>query len=419
MKQRWFLRAAALCCALLLGGCSGGDALAAARIEAGTDAAQTEAAGTGEASEALLRALSDFTVKTAAEILPAAEGENALYSPASLYLALAMTAEAAAGETQAQLLALLGAEDLDSLRAEAGNWYRSLCYDGEEETLAVAGSLWLNEAVSFRREPLDRLADSYDAYAYQADFFSPGYPETVASWVREKTGGLLGEAADFKPEPDSALLLLSTLYFKGSWSSPFPESRTADGEFFLADGESVTARFMEKKTGSSYLDGENFTAASLRMRNGAEMWFILPDEGVSPAELAADPETLSAALFPQETVDGRVEFRVPQFDYSVSLKNLPEFLRELGMTDAFDGQLADFSPLSEVPLFVSGVRQDATLSIDEEGCVGAAYTAVSMNTSGAMPPEEAFTLHLDRPFLFAVKSHGSVLFVGIVENPAA
>ena len=185
MKQRWFLRAAALCCALLLGGCSGGDALAAARIEAGTDAAQTEAAGTGEASEALLRALSDFTVKTAAEILPAAEGENALYSPASLYLALAMTAEAAAGETQAQLLALLGAEDLDSLRAEAGNWYRSLCYDGEEETLAVAGSLWLNEAVSFRREPLDRLADSYDAYAYRADFSSPDYPESVASWVQE------------------------------------------------------------------------------------------------------------------------------------------------------------------------------------------------------------------------------------------
>ncbi len=413
-RNRWAALLCAALCAMPLSGCS--DALAAARIEAGTHTADAAAE---EPSEAFLRSLADFTAKTAAEILPeAGEGENALYSPASLYLALAMTADTAAGETQAQMRALLGAKDADSLRAEAGNWYRSLCYDGEKGTLAAAGSLWLNEAVSFRQEPFDRLADSYGAYAYRADFSSPDYPETVAAWVREETGGLLGEAADFKPGPDSALLLLSTLYFKGMWSEPFPESLTADGEFFLADGSTVTARFMEREAGSGYIDGDGFTAASLPFRGGAEMRFILPDEGVSPAGLVADPETLAAALFPEETVYAQVDFRVPQFDYGVSLDELARPLRALGVTDAFDGALADFSPLSEEPLFLSSVRQDAAISIDEEGCVGAAYTAVSMNTAAAMPPEENFTLDLNRPFLFAVMEGETVLFVGIVENPA-
>ena len=114
----------------------------------------------------------------------------------------------------------------------------------------------------------------------------------------------------------------------------------------------------------------------------------------------------------------QVDFRVPQFDYGVSLDELARPLRTLGVTDAFDGALAEFSPLSEEPLFLSSVRQDAAISIDEEGCVGAAYTAVSMNTGAAMPPEENFTLDLNRPFLFAVMEGETVLFVGIVENPA-
>ena len=128
-RNRWAALLCAALCAMPLSGCS--DALTAARIEAGTHTADAAAE---EPSEAFLRSLADFTAKTAAEILPeAGEGENALYSPASLYLALAMTADTAAGETQAQMRALLGAKDADSLRAEAGNWYRSLCYDLSED----------------------------------------------------------------------------------------------------------------------------------------------------------------------------------------------------------------------------------------------------------------------------------------------
>ena len=81
------------------------------------------------------------------------------------------------------------------------------------------------------------------------------------------------------------------------------------------------------------------------------------------------------------------------------------------------------TPLIDNPalsLYISDIRQETTLTIDEEGCEGAAYTKVEYSTSGAeyIPPRQV-ELNLNRPFLFAVRAHGGVLFVGIVENPAS
>lgn len=417
MKRR-FTRLSALFClaGILLSSC-GGTSRSSAKIPAGSGQ-KVSAAEVELPSEYFIQSLTAFTVDTAAAVLPeGSDSTNRLYSPSSLYLALAMLADTANGDTQAQILDLLGAEDVEELRMEASNWYRSLCHEGSDNTLAVAGSLWLNEEIPFRQEPLDRLADSYGAYAYQTDFSSASLPKEIAAWVREATHGLLGDAADFQPEKDSALFLFSTLYFKGAWSNPFSKELTKEADFTRADGSTVTVEFMEQKAQSGYVDGENFAASFLPMQNGATMVLVLPDEGVSPAEVAADPEALTAAFFPEETEYGKVNFRVPKFDYSVSLEDLPEVLQTLGMTDAFDDVLADFSPLSEYPLFVSNIRQEATLSIDEEGCEGAAYTEVSMNTSAAMPPEQEFTLNLDRPFLYAVQYRDTILFTGIVNDP--
>ncbi|MGI5894763.1 MAG: serpin family protein [Candidatus Merdivicinus sp.] len=401
--------------ALLLTGCGN---TVSAKISAGSG----ETASTAEPvrpEDDFVKAAADFAAVTASKVLSeAVPGQNYLYSPASLYLALAMTADTASGETQQQMLSLLGAEDADSLREDASNWYQYLC-SGEEGTVEIAGSLWLNEGIPFHQEALDRLADSYDAYAYQMDFTSASLPKEVAAWVREATHGLLGDASDFQPEPDSALFLLSTLYFKGAWSSPFSEDDTETGDFIASNGTVLSIPFMQKSAQTAYVDGGNFAAASLSMQNGAVMTFILPDEGVSPAEVAADSDALFAAYFPENSEYGKVNFRVPKFDYSASVETLPEILQTLGMTDAFDGEQADFSILSSEPLFISNIRQEATLSIDEEGCEGAAYTQVSMNATAAMPPEQEFTLNLDRPFLFAVRYRDTILFTGIVENPSA
>lgn len=57
-----------------------------------------------------IKALNEFTYKTSANILTEA-GKNINYSPISLYYALSLAASGAEGETEDQLLALLGVSD--------------------------------------------------------------------------------------------------------------------------------------------------------------------------------------------------------------------------------------------------------------------------------------------------------------------
>ena len=94
---------------------------------------------------------------------------------------------------------------------------------------------------------------------------------------------------------------------------------------------------------------------------------------------------------------------------------LAEILSALGMNDAFTGE-ADFSGISDQePLFISNIRQNAHLGIDEEGVEGAAYTEI-MYAGAALPKDEAEMI-LDRPFLYAIENNGQIVFIGICENP--
>ena len=86
-------------------------------------------------------------------------------------------------------------------------------------------------------------------------------------------------------------------------------------------------------------------------------------------------------------------------------------MKELGVRAAFDAQVADFTPLTDVPAFLSNVRQAARVKVDEEGVEAAAFTEMSVCTSSL--PMGVVEMKLDRPFIFAIyDQHDLPLFVG-------
>ena len=94
-------------------------------------------------------------------------------------------------------------------------------------------------------------------------------------------------------------------------------------------------------------------------------------------------------------------------------------LRSLGVTDVFDADTADFSPLMDNTdgIFLSQAKHAARVAIDEKGVIAAAYTVMAA-AGAAMPPDERVDFTLDRPFLFAVTGgSGTALFAGIVNTP--
>ena len=111
-----------------------------------------------------------------------------------------------------------------------------------------------------------------------------------------------------------------------------------------------------------------------------------------------------------------VNLRLPKFDVSSGM-DLAGTLRTMGVTDCFDPERSDFTPLSGETLWVGRVQHDARLTVDEQGVRAAAYTAASLKAEAELPEEEVdFTL--DRPFIFLLVSADSVpLFTGVVNQP--
>lgn len=367
-------------------------------------------------------ALTPFFEAGIRQFLTGGEGENQLYAPLNVYMALGMLAETTEAESRAQILDLLGADSLETLREQTDRiWQANYCNDGATTSI-LAGSLWLNEKIAFRQETLDVLADHYHASSYQGVMGSDELNRALQTWLDEQTGGLLGEqAAGEKLDADTVLALAATVNFHARWNEEFWAENTQSAVFHGADGD-VTCDFMHQD-GETYYRGTRFAAVPKALANGGAMWFFLPDEGVTAEELLADDE-MTAFLLGSEDARGEGEYvtvhlAVPKFDVS-SEADLTDGLKALGVTDVFDPDISDFSPLTTDAerLCVSKADHAVRVKIDEEGCTAAAYTVMAI-VGAAMPPAEEVDFVLDRPFVFAVTGNGGLpLFVGIVNQPA-
>jgi serpin B len=93
----------------------------------------------------------------------------------------------------------------------------------------------------------------------------------------------------------------------------------------------------------------------------------------------------------------------------------------MGMKTAF-GKAADLSGMSERQLFVSAVRQQAFVEVDEQGTEAAAVTMVTTPSSGIPEtPPKPFQMIVDRPFLFLIADERTetILFMGAMFEPGA
>ena len=141
---------------------------------------------------------------------------------------------------------------------------------------------------------------------------------------------------------------------------------------------------------------------------------MLPDEGVTPESLLARDGFLTELTGEYSMAD--VVWSVPRFDVKSSV-DLKDILKALGVTDAFDENVADFTPLTDSGAVVSSVMQAARVKIDEDGVEAAAYTEIVADTTAAEEPPPVVKMNLNRPFLFVILNDANVpLFVGTVQT---
>ncbi len=376
-------------------------------------------------TEQFAEAYEEFSVETTAKLF-AGTDENMVYSPLSLYYALALAASGAEGETLEEMLDVLGYDDVNALTKDCKGSFEALYYVPNEKNkvseydtesrhkLTIANSIWADDAIQLKSDFAKQGAENFYADIFRSDLQSQETANAKAQWVKERTNGLIEPQAT-PASGEQILSIINTIYFYDEWMTRFQKENTKEDVFTCTDGTEVTCEFMNMNMGShGFGRGENYTESSLSLKNGS-MTFYLPDEGVDVRELVENEEILEGIMDGNgEYTSGQVTWKVPKFSYGSSME-LAGMLKALGMEDAFlDG--ADFSGIADAStMFISNIRQDAHIGIDEVGVEGAAFTEI-MFAGSAMPQGRADMI-LDRPFLYVVRKNGTVIFMGICENP--
>lgn len=352
---------------------------------------------------------------------------NFVFSQTSISLALAMLYGGAAGNTAAQMAAALhftlpperlhpafDALDLALRTPPAGA-------DANAFRLAIANSTWVQKGFAFLSSYLDLLAENYDAGLFTEDFLSA--PESARAdinrWVSEQTEHMIPEL--FHPgsiDWSTRLVLANAVYFHGIWWDGFSPT-SPDGVFHAPAGDVMVPMMSSPKNNAVLWGDVGWTCARLAYNGGTtSMILLVPDAGTFDAfEQGLTASSLAGILAPPSTTWGRLT--MPRFKFSTA-SLLASVLKQLGMSDAFDGDLADFSGMDGArDLSVSEVIHQAVIAVDEQGTTAAAATGTTVGIVLVLV-EEGQLLVVDRPFLFFIRHNptGAILFQGRVVDPS-
>lgn len=372
----------------------------------------------------LLAGLEGFANNLTCFGLGSSETVNACLSPVSLYLALALLAQGAQGDTRLQLTDALGVygEEADDLAEDCADlmrvlWARTTPEDDPAPSiLRVANSVWMNAAASFEKPFLDVATRDFFAECFEVAEPCPEAGGAMGAWVAEHTGSTLAPAIEL----DAAWVasLINTVWFKDGWVNPFNEADTAPAAFHAAAGD-VECDFMTAVSTCNIVRSSGYQVASLPLSTGASIAFLLPDEGVDPRSFFGRAMGVGK-LFSLDGPDAEraeVTFVVPRVSFETRT-DLADVCRQMGIVDAF-GDKADLGAMTPDPVSVNQVEQGTRFSMNEMGIEASAYTLIAMVMSAPLPEElEQVEFRLDRPFAFRLTDpHGIVLFTGIVGDP--
>jgi len=351
------------------------------------------------------------------------ENKNLMLSPLSASTALTMLLNGCGGNTYDQLKKTLRYPE-DMSISEINEVYKSLVTQllqvDPKVKLALANAIFYRESFSVKAPFLNMMSSDFEAQTEGLDFALPSALITINKWAYDNTNGKIPKVLD-EISPDAVMFLMNALYFKGDWSYQFDKSLTSNRPFYMAEGNSVNVSTMNGEVGSKVASGINYKAIELPYgRTNFTMVVIVPNETLANFNTPFTAEmwnTITSTLDEQEEY-GEMIVYMPKFKFSYE-KQLNDQLQSMGMIDAFNPGLANLSGISDASIFVSFVKQNTFVEVDEKGTEAAAVTTIGVELSSAPPQPRQFII--DKPFIFAIRERttNALLFIGQIVNPLA
>ena len=337
------------------------------------------------------------------------KGKTTLVSPLSVLTALALVQNGAQGDTLAQLEQALGGLDRDTLNA----YMRAYCdFLTESEELKIANSVWTDSSAEAKRAFLQKAVDSYSAQLFSAPLSDPKTVESINSWVKKNTDGMIPKIIE-KADRYAVMMLVNAIAFDAKWETPYRRSDIEKLEFTSYSGSKKKTDFM-CSTENVYLKDGGTVGFMKPYKNGRFAFAaLLPDEntGIDDYVASLSGDKLMK-IFSSAKRGNEVNVKMPKFRAEYSAQ-LIDTLKKMGVKDAFDSKTADFSSLIENrDAYIATVVHKTFIEVDENGTRAAASTLVGADTMSLMEPYSVF---LNRPFVYMIVDTETnlPLFIGV------
>lgn len=360
-------------------------------------------------------------------------GENAIFSPLSIQLSLAVLYAGTEGTTRAEMRTVLGYPGTDfelhrsfaALRALLGAAAPGAA-EAKEELLCASG-LFVQQGFEVKPGYLALLAKFYGAAPQSIDF--RGSPAAAAKamndWIGKATRGrfdsLVAPTGDFAQTKLSAV---DAIHFKSRWQTRL---LTAEPLPFRRPGAAPKeVRMMEIEQRLPYRKYPTFSAAKLPFLAEFDFVILLPDQVDGLPELERSlPATVLSDAFERPLV----ELTLPPFRHAPPTLGLTDLLRRMGLRSVFDAAPvggADLrriaAPTAEGALVLSDIWHRAKIEVTRFGAEATAVTVKRKSAKSSQKvtptPIPRVELKIDHPFLFAIvhRATSAALFLGRVEK---
>jgi serpin B len=356
----------------------------------------------------------------------AESSKNIVFSPVSLQLGLAMTAELAVGKTQQEIIETavlpeeattrqLGVERiLARLNSHSAN-------EGESIQLSLTNGAWLSSKVSFHPSIKQLLSQYYQAELYPANFhlFPEETRQEINGWVEEKTQHYI---QNLLPEGSidqlTQMVVINTLYMRAPWAKPFNPEMTYEAPFYGTDQSFVP--YMHEIGIFGLLKETYETIIELPFQRSSShsvsLFIVLPHSKSALAEVEKNLTTRRLDHWITNTKPTYVDLSLPKFKIA-SHFNAKELLKKMGLQRPFSLEATFHLGERDDHVMITDIVHQAVFEVDEQGGSGSAATGIVIGIKSCQKIPQV--VNVNRPFLVFVadKTSGVVLFAGRVIHP--
>ena len=356
----------------------------------------------------------DFAFDFINRVNDTAEGDFFI-SPLSMQFLLGMLLDGADGQTADEICSVLGygAGEVDEVNDYCLSMLKQLPGLDKKTKLEIANAIVVNQNYTLLDNFKATTKKYFEAEVSNMDFTdATGTANKINKWCSRHTNGMVPKIID-NVSADDIVYLMNALYFKSQWKEKFSKSNTAQEPFSREDGSKLNVQMMKQEEDFLYQDNDILRAVCLPYGNWSyTMMVILPADGKTLDDVIDYLHTESWNAFKRTMVTCDVDLWLPRFESQFEIK-LNDLLTAMGMPSAFSPLAANFSAMSNTPLYLSLVQQNAAIKVDEEGTEAAAIS-FSVGKAMAAAPGEHVVFHADSPFLYLIteSSTGAILFAG-------